>query len=162
MHLHKVKNDPLKPLQGVLTVLLLVGAVLLDSFIFQLLTPLLGEGNAALLFWAFGVLIVLWAMRRFVLTYTYGLSSTLLRITFAYGRYERAMEEIYLNNVVYAGEPADVRAKYPSARVRKAIRSGCPLPHYAVAHRDNGSVVITLLQPDGPIREALTAAARKK
>ncbi|MBQ3051951.1 MAG: hypothetical protein IJC96_08680 [Clostridia bacterium] len=160
MHLHKVKNDPLKPLQGVLTVLLLVGAVLLDSFIFQLLTPLLGEGNAALLFWAFGVLIVLWAMRRFVLTYSYGLSGTLLRITFAYGRYERVMEDIYLNNIVFAGDPSVVRQKHPSARVRKATRPGCPLPHYAVAHRDNGKVVITLLQPDDAIREALAAAAR--
>ena len=160
MHLHRVKNNPLKPLQGLLTVLLLVGAVLLDSLLFSLITPLLGEGNAALMCWVLGVLIALWTMRRFVLTYSYGLSSTLLRICFAYGRYERTMEDIYLNNIVFAGTPEAVRAKYPSARVHRAVRPGCPIPHYAIAYRNDGRICIMLLQPDDKIREALLAAAK--
>ena len=41
-----------------------------------------------------GVLLALWTMRRFVLSYSYAMNANLLRITHAYGRYQRPMAEL--------------------------------------------------------------------
>ena len=161
MHLQKIRNRKLGALKGLGVVLAIFAALFVVTFITQLLIPFIGEGPSSLLFWGVGALIALWTMRRFVLTYSYGLGTNVLRVTFAYGRYERVMADLYFNNILNAGALDDMRARYPNAKVNRATRPGCEIEHLAVAAKDNGVVSIYLLQPDGVIREKLEEVAKK-
>ena len=161
MHLQKVRNSKPGALKGLGIVAGIFAALFVITFITQMLIPFIGEGLSSLLFWGCGALIALWTMRRFVLTYSYGLGTNVLRVTFAYGRYERVMSDIYFNHIVNAGTLSDMRTRYPSARVNRATRPGCDIEPLAVAARDNGVISIYLLQPDGVIRPKLEEVARK-
>ncbi len=161
MHLHKVQNPPIKPLKGLAVVVGLIAVIVAANLLSQLAAPLIGNVPAAIAFYGFGVLAALWTMRRYILKYTYLLENNILHITFAYGRYERSMADIYLNNILNAGSLEDMRARYPSARVSKATRPACPTPALAIACKDGGSPAIYLLQPDEVIREKLEEVARK-
>ena len=161
MHLQKVRNRPLKAIQGLGVVLGIFAALFLLTFITQILTPFIGELAASVIFWGLGALVALWTMRRFVLTYSYALGSNLVRISHAYGRYERVMVDLYFNNILNAGTLDDMRARYPGARVNRATRPGCDIEPLAVAARDNGVTAIYLLQPDDVIRPVLEETARK-
>ena len=161
MHLQKVQNRKLSPLKGLCAVLGIFAALFALTFITQLLIPLVGEAFSSLLFWGLGALVALWTMRRFILTFSYGLGSNMLRIAYAYGRYERVMVDLYFNNILNAGALSDMRSRYPSARVNRATRPACDIEHLAVAARDNGVISIYLLQPDPVIRSTLEEVARK-
>lgn len=154
------RRPPIKGLRGVLVVLAIVAAVWLDSLLAQLLAGV-NELVAAVLFWGLGALAALYVLRRFVLGYSYAISSTLLRVSHNYGRYERLMEDISLNSVVCAGEPEDVARRCPDARVRRAVLRSNPAPTFAVAYRDDGKIRILHLQPDERVRAALEAAGKK-
>ena len=160
MHLQKVRNSKLGALKGLGVVAGIFAALFVITLVTQLLIPFIGEGPSSLLFWGLGALVALWTMRRFVLTYSYGLGTNVLRVTFAYGRYERVMVDLYFNNIVNAGTLSDMRARYPSARVNRATRPGCDIEPLAVAARDNGVISIFLLQPDSVIRAKLEEVAR--
>lgn len=162
MHQQQVRNPKPNTIQGLLIVLGLVAAIILDSFLAQILMPLIGNALGSLVFWAVGIALAMWTMRRFIMSYSYALTPSLLKITFAYGRYQRPFAEVYLNNILHTGSLEDMKKRYPGARVQNATRKGCALAAYAVAHRDNGRVTILLLQPDETIRAALTTAGKKK
>ena len=161
MHLHKVRNKPLKAVEGVIVVVAIALVLCLTSVLAFLLRGPMGDSFAILVFWIIGGAVALFTMRRYILSYSYAMSGSLLRMTFAYGRFERVLSEIYLNNVLSAGTPEEVRRRYPKAKVLRAIRPTCEIEVFAVASRDNGGVIIHLLQPDETIREALTKAARE-
>ena len=91
MHLQKVQNPPLKAIQGVLVVLGLIAVIVLASVVLQLLSPWIGAAAASIAFWVVGIGVALWTTRRFIMSYTYALNGVMLKVTFAYGRYERAM-----------------------------------------------------------------------
>ena len=162
MHLQKVQNRPLKAAQGALVVLGLIAVIFLASAAMQLLAPWIGEAAASVAFWAVGIGVALWTMRRFILCYSYALNGVMLRVTFAYGRYERPMRDVYLNSVAFAGALDEARERYPDARVQRATRPGCAFAPLAVAYSDGARFRILLLQPDDEIREALLAAATPK
>ena len=103
MHQQRVQNPKLKPLIGFLVIVGIVAAVLLDSFLAQLLTALVSEKVAAIVFWALGLCIAMFVLRRFVLSYSYLLSGSVLRVSHAYGRYERLIDDVYLNTLVAFG-----------------------------------------------------------
>ena len=161
MHLQKVRSRKLGALKGLGVVAGIFAVLFALTFITQILIPFIGEGWASLLFWGLGALVALWTMRRFVLTYSYGLGTNMLRVTFAYGRYERVMVDLYFNNILNAGTLSDMTTRYPSARVNRATRPGCDISPLAVAARDNGVTSIYLLQPDEVIRAKLEEVARK-
>lgn len=154
------QNPPIKGMRGLLIVVGIVAAVWLDSLLAQLLTAVVSELVASVFFWGLGVLIALFILRRYVMGYSYSLSSSLLRISHAYGRHERLIEDVYLNAIVSSGSPEAVAKRYPDARVRRAVLPGNPAAPFAVAYRDDGRIVIFHLQPDERIREALEAAGR--
>lgn len=162
MHQQIVKNQPLKTWQGLLVVVGIIAAILLDSLITGLITPLVGGAIAAVFFWGAGILVALWTMRRFVLSYSYVLSGTALKITHIYGRYQRPMEDVYLNTLLACGTPEEMRKRFSGARVSRAVRPKCDLEHFAIAYTSGGNTRILILQPDETIREALTQRARKK
>ena len=160
MYLQKVRNRKMGALKGLGVVAGIFAALFITTFITQILIPVIGEAISSLLFWGVGALIALWTMRRFVLSYSYGLGANVLRITFAYGRYERVMTDLYFNNIRHAGTLEEMRKRYPSARVNRATRPGCDIEPLAVAARDNGVISIYLLQPDETIRAKLIEAVK--
>lgn len=153
------RRPPIKGLRGLLVVLGIVAAVWLDSMLAQLLAGL-NELVAAVLFWGLGALVALYVLRRFVMGYSYAISSTLLRVSHNYGRYERLMEDVSLNSIVCSGEPESVAKRCPDARVRRAVLRQNPAPAFAVAYRDDGKIRILHLQPDERVRAALEAAGK--
>lgn len=161
MHLQKIQNPRLNTLKGIGVVLGIFAGILAVSIVTELLAPFIGGIASAVIFWGAGALIALWTMRRFILSYTYGLGPNVLRIAFSYGRYERVMTDIYFNNILNAGSLDDMRARYPGARVNRATRSACTIPTLAVAARDNGKPAIYLIQPDEVIRATIEETARK-
>lgn len=162
MHLQKVQNRKLSAAKGLLVVLGIFAALFVLTLISQLLSALVSELAGSILFWGGGVGVALWTMRRFVLTYTYALGTNMMRICYAYGRYERVMTDLYFNNILRIGTLEDMRARYPDARVNRATRPTCPHESLAVVARDNGAPAIFLLQPDEEIKNALIAVVRGK
>ena len=162
MHLTKVSPPKLSPLKGLLAIACIVAAIIADWFLAQAIGLLLGQTAVAVAFWGVGMVVALFAMRRYVLSYSYIMSGTLLRISFAYGRYERVMTDIYFNNVLFAGSVEDAKRRYPGARVNKAYLKRAPLGTMAIACRDNGKPTIYVIQPDDVIRERLSATGKKK
>lgn len=161
MHIQKVQSPRLSVLKGIGAVTGIIAVIFAASVITSLLVPLIGSMGATIIFWAVGVLAALWTMRRFVLSFSYGLGPNVLRVAYAYGRYERVMTDIYFNNILNAGSLEDMRARYPNARVNRATRPACSIPELAVAARDNGVPAIYLLQPDDVIRAAIEETAKK-
>ena len=161
-HQQTVKNPPLKGFQGILVVAGLMAALFLDSVLVQLLAPVIGSGNAGLLFWIVGAGVALWTMRRYVLAYSYATNSNTLQITFAYGRYRRLMEEIYFNNMYHSGTLEEMKKRHPGARVNRATRRGSEYAELALAYRSNGKTCIIVLQPDETLRGIIAENTRKK
>ena len=161
MHQQKICSPRLNILQGLGAVLGILAVIFAASVITSMLVPVIGNTAATIIFWAIGVSVALWTMRRFVLSYTYALGPNVLRISFAYGRYERVMNDLYFNNILNAGTLEDMRARYPSARVNRATRPACAFPELAIAVRDDGKPAIYLLQPDETIRETIEDVAKK-
>ena len=161
MHVQKLKRPPMKPLAGLLTVLGVLAALVLSRFLTQLLAPAFGQGTALIVFWLVGLGIALIVLRRFVLSYEYLLSPTLLRVCFAYGRYVRVMADLYLNNILFTGSEAEAKKRWPGARVNRAALPGAGPEPLAVVCMDGGKPAIYILQPDDEIRAQLTRTKRK-
>ncbi|MBE5807758.1 MAG: hypothetical protein E7317_05400 [Clostridiales bacterium] len=162
MHQQKVEPPKLTPLKGLAAVATIVAAVFADWFAAHALGLWLGPAATAVAFWGIGLVIALFVMRRYVLSYSYILGPGMLRISFAYGRYERVMTDIYLNNILYAGTLEQAKGRFPDARVNSACIKRAPFAPLAVACRDGGKPAIYVIQPDEVIREKIEAARRKK
>lgn len=155
MHQQRVQNPKLKPLIGFLVIVGIVAAVLLDSFLAQLLTALVSEKVAAIVFWVLGLCIAMFVLRRFVLSYSYLLSGSVLRVCHAYGRYERLIDDVYLNTLAAFGTPDELKRRYPDARVQRAVLKRCPLETRAVVYRNDQKLSMILFQPDETICKTL-------
>ena len=161
MHLQKVVHPKMNPARGLMAVGCVLGALLIDLLAARLLAYL-NETVAYALFWIAGLLIALWTLRRFVLSYSYIVSGSVLRISFAYGRYERTMADLYFNNLLFAGTPEEAKTRWPAARVNRAVLKDCPLEQMAAVFRDNGKPAIYLLQPDETVRAEIENQWKKR
>ena len=155
-----VQNKPPTPLQGVGVVALTAAAVILGSWLFGWLERWIGQA-ASLCFIAYGVLVALFLMHRYVMGYTYAASDDVLRVSHRYGRYQRFMADVWLNQVQAWGTLESVRAQYPRARVTRATRSRCDLEPLALAYRTGGKTEILVLQPDEAMRAHLLKRVKK-
>lgn len=156
-----VQNERPTPLQGVGIVLATAAAVLLGSWVFGALQRWIGQA-ASLGFLAYGVLVALALMNRYVMAYHYAANDDVLRVHHRYGRYQRFMVDVWLNRVLAWGTPEDVRRQHPRARVTRAVKPKCPLEPLALAYRTGGKVEILVLQPDAPLRDHLLKHIRKR
>ncbi len=159
MHQQKILPPKIKALEGVAIVLGLLAAALVDSFVSAILTEYVNEILSVIVFWAVGIGLALWVIRKYVLGYSYSMNTKLVRVAYSYGRRERVMIDIYFANVLACGEYDAMRQAYPDARITRAARSSCDLEKLTVACRDNGKVGLFVLQPDDEIRAALQDAA---
>lgn len=156
----KVQNPPLKPLRAMGVVIGVVAVLLMDSYLCQLLSLVIAPGTATIVFYAVGVLVALWVMRRYILSYAYVMNETMMRISFNYGRYQRLMGDVYLSNLVACGTLEEMKQRFPSVRVRRAVLPKCTTEHFAVVTKSASETFIYLLQPDDEIRTALKDAVR--
>ena len=149
-----VQNERPAPLKGAGIVALTVLVLLAGSRLFGWLGRWIG-GAAPLCFIVYGALVALLLMNRYVMGYHYAASDDVLRVSHSYGRYRRFLCDVWLNQVLAWGEPADLRGRYPKARVNRATKGGCPLEPLALAWRTGGKVEILVLQPDERLRAHL-------
>ena len=161
MHQQKIQNPPVKPLAGLAAVAVILAVLAADLLLSRLLARALGEAAGAVIFWALGLGVALLSLRRFVLSYSYIMSGQLIRVSFAYGRYERVMSDLYFANLLYLGTPAQAKERFPGARVNRAALKRCPLETVAAVYRDGGKPAVYLLQPDDEIRARLEETFRR-
>jgi len=155
----RVQNPPLKPLQGVGVVAAGLAAAALGSAAFSRLAVRVGS-VASIGFIVYGMAIAGFLIRRYVLAYRYQAGPDCLHIDRLYGRYARAMTDVWYGSVSAWGTPEDVRAKHPSAPVSRAVCARCGLAPFAMAHQSGGRTVITVIQPDDSVRQRLEKAFR--
>lgn len=148
-------------LAGIGVVALIALAAAAGSAFFYRLLPRLGA-LASVGFIAYGCAIAWLVLDRYALEYVYAANADCLRVCRAYGKRERFLLDVWLNQVVAWGEPDALKQRFPDARVRRATREQCPFEPLALAYRSDGKVSILVLQPDETMRAHLIAAIREK
>ena len=156
-----VQNKRPTPLQGIAIVACTSGAILLGSWLFGWLEQWIGQA-ASLGFIAYGVVIALFLLERYILGYHYEASDDVLRVSRRYGRYQRFMADVWLSRVVSCGTLEEVRAKYPRARVARATKPRCAIEPLALAYRTAEKTEIIVLQPDEAMRRHLLGHIKLK
>lgn len=162
MHLQRVERRRLNWWSGLIVVIAIVAATVIDSAVMTWASPIIGSAVATILFYAIGLTVAIVLIRVYVLAYTYVMNDSLLRLSHAYGRYERFIDDIYFNNIAFYGDPEEAKKRFPDGKVSKVYRKECPLPVRAVVTRDEGRAKIYLIRPDEKIEQALMNGAKKK
>ena len=83
-----------------------------------------------------------------------------LRIERLYGKRARFAEDIALRHLNGLGSLKEMKAKFPGAKVTRAVRRQCPLQQLAVAYTDSEGQRICVIQPNDELREKLYAALK--
>lgn len=156
-----VAHKKLGALQGLL---LVVGLVLLLVFVnyvaVDLLAKLLGYTASAVIFWVLGGLLAWQVLRIYVVSLVYELGSDVLRLSRKYGKRERCIDDIYLSRIIYVGEPAQAKKRYPNAVKVNAVHAGCKDPAIAVVYQNSGNTRVALLQANDELKDSLTRRVR--
>ena len=157
----RIQNRQPNALQGAGVILAVALAVLAGSAFFSRLEPRIGT-LSSVAFIAYGCLIAWFLLNWFVLGYIYTSNADCLRICRVYGKRERFMTDIWLNQVLTCGTLAEVKERCPGARVSRATKSQCSLTPLALAYKESGRTVIAVIQPDDAMRAHLISAIRGK
>ena len=157
----KLRNRQPGALGGVGLVLLVVLAVIAGSAFFTRLSARLGT-LASLGFIAYGCAIAWLLLNWYALTYIYTASDDCLRVCRAYGKRERFVADVWLNQVQGYGTPEEMKSRFPGARVTQATRQQCEYEPLALAYKDSSGPAILVIQPDDAMRAHLIGALRKK
>ena len=156
----KLQNKQPTPLQGVGLVLVIALAAVAGSAFFTRLAPRLGN-LASLLFIAYGCAIAYFLLNWYGMSFLYTATDDCLRLCRAYGKRERFMADVWLNQVVAYGTPEEIKQKHPDAPVTRATRTQCEYAPLALAYREGGRVRAVILQPDAAMREHLVRKIRE-
>lgn len=151
----KIQNRQPNALQGVGLVLLIALAAVAGSAFFTRLAVRLGN-VASLLFIAYGCAIAYFLLNWYGMSFIYTATADCLRLCRAYGKRERFMADVWLNQVVAYGTPEEIKERYPDAPTTRATRSQCEYPLMALAYKEGGKVRAAVIQPDEAMREHLT------
>lgn len=156
----RIQNRQPNALQGLGLVALVALCVLAGSALFSRLEGRLGALSSAL-FIAYGCAIAWFLMNWFTMSFVYTANADCLRVCRAYGKRERFVTDVWLNQVLACGTPDEMKRRYPGAHVGRATRPQCPLEPLALAYRDSARTAILVIQPDAPMRAHLLAAVKK-
>ena len=157
----KIQNRQPKGLQGVGVVALAALATLAGSAFFYRLGARLGS-MASLLFIAYACAIAWFLLNWYAMSFIYTANDDCLRVSRAYGKRERFVADVWLNQVVAYGAPEEVRERCPGAPVTQATRSQCALEPLALAYREDGRTRIIVVQPDDALRAHLMKVLKGK
>lgn len=156
-----VAHKKLGTVQGLL---LVAGLVLLLVFVnyvaIDLLARLLGYTASAVVFWVLGGLLAWYVLRIYVVSLVYELGSDVLRLSRKYGKRKRCIDDIYLSRIIYVGEPAQAKKRYPNAIRVNAVHAGCKDAVTAVVYQNSGSMRMALLQANAALKDRLTEQVR--
>ena len=156
----RVENRRPGALQGVGIVLLAAAAAVGGSALFSWMGRWLGA-VASVGFILYGCIIAWMLMDRFALAFVYTANADCLRICRAYGKRQRFMADVWLNQVQAYGTPEEMKSRFPGARAARATRPQCPLAPLALAYKSDGKTAIMVIQPDDALRDHLIRAIRR-
>ena len=156
-----IQNRQPKGLQGAGLVLLVALAAVAGSAFFTRMQARLGAWASAL-FIAYGCAIAWFLLNWYALRFVYAANADCLRVCRAYGKRERFMVDVWLNQVVAYGAPDEVKQRCPDAPVSQATRAQCELAPLALAYKQDGKTRILVIQPDENMRAHLKGVLKKK
>ena len=157
----RISNPQPGALQGAGIVLLIALAALAGNALFGWMGRWLGA-LASVGFILYGCVIAWMLMDRFALSFVYTANADCLRVCRAYGKRERFMVDVWLNQVLAYGSLDDMKKRFPGARMAHATRTGCPLSPLALAYQADKKTAILVIQPDDALRAHLIQTVRGK
>lgn len=158
-----VAHKKVGALHGILLVLALIAVlILLNYAVLGFLSTYIGNGASSIAFWVLGGGIAWLVLRVYVVQYCYELGDDVLRVNRAYGKRERHVDDIYLNNLVFLGAPEEAKKRYPNARRVKAVHSKGENPTIALAYKVSDGYRVVLMQPNDEMKAALRARMKAK
>lgn len=158
-----VAHKKIGALQGILIVAGLAAALaLLNYLVLGYLAYYIGNGASSIAFWVLGGLIAWGVLRIYIVKYSYELGDEALRLTRAYGRRERYIDDIYLHQMLFVGKPDEAKKKWPNARLVKAIHAKGEDTVTAIVYRASDGNRIALLQPNAELKQMLTVRMKAK
>lgn len=158
-----VAHKKLGALQGILIVLGLVALLLFINYVaIALLARFLGYTAATLGFWILGGLVAWQVLRVYIVSFVYWLDEDVLRLSRKYGRRERFIEDIYLNNLLYIGSFEDAKKRYPQAKKISAVHAGTKDPITAVVFSTSSDTRIARIQASDELKAKLVARMKRK
>lgn len=158
-----VAHKKIGALQGILIVAGLAAALaLLNYLVLGYLAYYIGNGASSIAFWVLGGLIAWGVLRIYIVKYSYELGDEALRLTRAYGRRERYIDDIYLHQMLFVGKPDEAKKKWPNARLVKAIHAKGEDAVTAIVYRASDGNRIALLQPNAELKQMLTVRMKAK
>ena len=156
----KLTNRQPTPLQGLGIIAGIAVAVVAGSMFFSRLEPRIGT-LASVGFIAYGCAIAWFLLNWYVMGFVYTANADCLRVCRVYGKRERFMADIWLNQVIAYGTPEEMKARCPGAPVSHATKAQCEFEPLALAYRDSDKTAIIVLQPDDAMRKHLIAAIKR-
>ena len=150
----KVRNRQPDALRGAGVVLGVTVAVLAGSALFSRLERWIGT-LSSVGFLLYGVAVAWFLMDWYVLSYIYTTAGGVLRVCRCYGKRERFMVDVRLDDVRGYGTPEEMKSRFPGARFTRATRPQCPFAPLALAHRQGDKTAILVIQPDDAMRARL-------
>ena len=157
----KLQNRQPNAIQGVGVILGIAAAILAGSMFFTRLAPRLGT-LSSVGFIAYGCAVAWFLLNWYVMGFIYTSNADCLRVCRTYGKRERFMADVWLNQVVGYGAPEEVKARFPGVRPEQATRSQCEFEPLALAYKADGKTRIIVIQPDDAMREHLIGAIKGK
>lgn len=158
-----VAHKKLSAMHGLLLVLaLFVVLIVLNYVVLGFLSTYLGNGVSSLAFWVLGGLLAWLVLRVYIVQYSYELGDEVLRLNRAYGKRERHIEDIYLNQLLFVGAPEEARRRWPNARRVKATHVKGENPVVALVYQTSEGKHLALMQPNDDLLKALRESVKKK
>lgn len=157
-----VAHKKIGTLHGLLLVAgLILVLIFLNYIVLGYLATYLGNAASSLAFWVLGGLIAWAVLRIYIVKYSYELGGEALRLTRSYGKRERYITDIYLNNLLFVGAPEEAKKRFPNAKKVKAIHVKGENPVVAVAFKASDGNYIALIQPNDEMRNMLRVCMKK-
>ena len=153
----RLRNRQPKPLEGIGVIALAALSVIAASAFLYRMESRIGT-LSSVLFIAFGCAVAWFLLYWYALTFVYSASADCLRVCRAYGKRERFMADVWLNQVAAWGTPEEMKQRFPHARVQRATRPQCPFDPLAIAYREDSAVRVIVIQPDEAMRAHLLKA----
>ena len=165
-----IGHKKLNPLQGLLLILGLAAVLILLNYVainlvavwFSRLSPRAGTIAGLVTFWGVGGGVALQVLRVYIARVSYTMTEDLLRMSRFYGKRERHIEDVYLNQLLFVGTLADAQKRFGKLRCTKATHPSCKLPRTALVYKTSSGTRMALIQADEDMKAALTQRVKRK
>lgn len=157
-----VGHKKLNGLAGFGLILGLVAALILINYlVIDFLAARVGATAASIGFWVIGGLLAWLVLRVYIVTYSYETGAGVLRLCRHYGKRERFIEDIYLNQIRFVGTPEAAKEKYPKARIVSAVHGSAKLPVTAVVYQTADGLRVAKIQANDELKKLLIEQVKK-